>query len=138
MANTRKALFEGSDIVIALLIIGVIVFLVGIGTGMLKEAGPKMTDMQARVSDSQYSEFDNRGNIGGTQAINAIRQYASNNFTVTIKTNANSAGKSYNSPGAYIVTDISDPNYIEPTASFRGQLLKSSNKTVNGIILIQE
>lgn len=136
MGEGKKALWMFAGIIICIALIGLGVWLFGLGSEGVKSAGPKMTDLQTRISDSQFSEFDNR-TVAGTTAINAIRMYASSSFSVTIKTKANTSGQTYQSSGGYIITDISNANYIEPTANFKSELNKSANGTVNGITLTQ-
>lgn len=87
-----------------------------------------------RISSSKYGEFDGTI-VSGADAISAIRLYADENFTVTVKTHRNT--NSYKK-AQYSISDISDTNYIEPTGKFSAELEINDNGSVNGITLTQK
>lgn len=100
-----------------------------------KAADSGLSDIQNNVSASKYSAYNNGNIVTGSQAIDAIRNYASSSFTVVVKTR--SASAPYNSSNAYAITNIGDPNYIDPAGQFSSEIKYNTNGTINGITLTQ-
>lgn len=135
MDNIKKGIMFGVGILITVGIIAMGLSFYGKAQNMTKTADSSLNDMTQTISNSKFTEYDGT-TVSGTQAINAIRMYAADTFTVEINTIKGS--KSYNVGTAYNITDISDSNYIEPTAKFKSTLGKTDNNTVNKITLTQE
>ncbi|MBD8045846.1 hypothetical protein [Clostridium faecium] len=100
---------------------------------MSKSTKTGFDSLSQKLTSASYSDYDNTV-VKGSEAINAIRLYAADNFTVTVKTKRSS--KSYND-SIYNVSNISDTNYIEPTGKFESKLGVNENGTVNSITLTQ-
>lgn len=102
---------------------------------MSKTTETSFDSLNEKIVNNNYTEYDNNDNLRGSDAINAIRLYAAENFTVSVTTNR--GNKSYNK-NEYNVTDLSNQYYIEPTAKFSAKLEKNDNGSVNGITLTQK
>lgn len=135
MDNIKKAIMFAVGILITVGIIAMGLSFYGKANNMTKSADTSLNDVTQTISNSKYTEYDGT-TVSGTQAINAIRLYAANNFTVTVSTKKTTT--SYNSATSYNVTDISKSDYIEPTAKFKSELDKTDNDTVNKIKLTQQ
>jgi hypothetical protein len=135
--NIPEFIKGAAYVLIAILIIGVALAFFTKGKNIIGIADQGLTDTTAKLSQSQYVEYDTGKVVTGNQVINAIRTFSSSTFTVTVVTKAGSS-ISYTSPTAYTVIDISNTAYIEPTALFVSTISKTSNATVNHITLIQQ
>ncbi|MBY6773691.1 hypothetical protein FDC64_11420 [Clostridium botulinum] len=133
MDNIKKAIIFAVGILFTVGIIWWGTSFFGKAGNMVKTGDSSLNEVSSTISTSKFSEYDGT-TVSGTQAINAIRMFATKNFTVTVNTNKGS--KAYNA-NSYSITDISDTNYIEPTAQFKCQLGKSGNDTVNSVTLTQ-
>lgn len=102
---------------------------------MQKSVDGSLQDITGKISNNKYSSYDG-SSVSGTEAINAIRMNASSTFTVTVKTTRNTTGKVYTTP-IYNISDISDTDYIEPTARFTSTVGRTGNGTINAITLTQ-
>lgn len=135
MSNIQKAIMFAVGILITVGVITMGISFYGKANNMTKSADSSLNDITQTISNSKFTEYDGT-TVSGTQAINAIRMYASTTFTVEVETIKGSA--SYNVSTGYNITDISNSNYIEPTAKFKSKLGKTDNNTINRITLIQE
>jgi len=135
MSNIQKAIMFAVGILITVGVITMGISFYGKANNMTKSADSSLNDITQTISNSKFTEYDGT-TVSGTQAINAIRMYASTTFTVEVETIKGSA--SYNVSTGYNITDISNSNYIEPTAKFKSKLDKTDNNTINRITLIQE
>lgn len=136
MDNVKKGIMFAVGLLLTIGVIGWGLGFYGKATNMTKVADSSLNDMTSTISQSKYTEYDNT-TVSGTQAINAIRLYASATLSINVVTRA--AGASiYTSPTSYTVVDITNVNYIEPTGSFRSTVSKTANGTVNLISLIQQ
>jgi nitrate/TMAO reductase-like tetraheme cytochrome c subunit len=135
MDNIKKAIMFAVGILITVGIIAMGLSFYGKANNMTKSADTSLNDITQTISNSKYTEYDGT-TVSGTQAINAIRLYADNNFTVSVSTKKTTT--SYNSATSYNITDISKSDYIEPTGKFKSKLEKTDNDTVNKIKLTQE
>lgn len=137
MDNIKKAVLWAVGILFTVGIITWGVSFFGKAGNMTKTADTSLNEVTNNISSSKFTEYDNT-TVSGTQTINAIRMYASPTFTVTVRTKKDTSGKSYNTATGYSITDISDSDYIEPTAKFQSILGKTDNGTVNSITLVQQ
>ncbi|ARC84438.1 hypothetical protein U732_1004 [Clostridium argentinense CDC 2741] len=135
MDNIKKAIMFAVGILITVGIIAMGLSFYGKANNMTKSADTSLNDITQTISNSKYTEYDGT-TVSGTQAINAIRLYAANNFTVSVSTKKTTT--SYNSATSYNITDISKSDYIEPTGKFKSELEKTDNDTVNKIKLTQQ
>jgi hypothetical protein len=135
--NTNDGVKIGTNVLICLAIIGIVITFYVIGQVMSTGATKNVDSMQATVQNSTYSDYDNT-TVSGSQAESAITDYASSQFIITVKTISNTTGVQYITKNGYTITDITDPNYIEPSATFGSKLVKSNNGSVTGIILTQQ
>ncbi|WP_291568940.1 hypothetical protein [Clostridium sp. UBA2485] len=135
MDNIKKAIMFAVGILITVGIIAMGLSFYGKANNMTKSADTSLNDITQTISNSKYTEYDGT-TVSGTQAINAIRLYAANNFTVSVSTKKTTT--SYNSATSYNITDISNSDYIEPTGKFKSELEKTANDTVNKIKLTQQ
>lgn len=136
MDNIKKGIMFAVGLLLTIGVIGWGLGFYGKATNMTKVADSSLNDMTSTISQSKYTEYDNTV-VSGTQTINAIRLYASSSLSITVSTKAGGSSV-YTTPTAYTVVDISNVNYIEPTATFKSQVSKTANGTVNMISLIQQ
>lgn len=123
---------------------GIIVYQLGIfgkGQDIAKASDNKLGTIQARLSQTEFSPYDNTL-VAGNDVIAAIRTYSSTNFSVIVKPLTNTSGKTYgtaSNPTSYDSTlTLSDANYIEPTGSFKATVQKNSNTTPISITFVQQ
>ena len=102
-----------------------------------KAADSGLSDIQNNVSASKYSAYNNGNIVTGSQAIDAIRNYASSSFTVVVITKSKES-VSYTSSNGYATTDINSSKYIDPAGNFKCTLGHTDNGTINKIELLQQ
>ena len=137
---------DGAFIIIAVLVIaGVTWGIVSMVLGMMSK-GSEMIAAQAGVLDNyQYQAYDNKYVSGDTvvAAIKLIQTPAPNKLKILVKTMGDMAGASYGFDNAsanykpYLVTDPSSVDFINPTATFQGTLVKT-NGVINEIDFTQQ
>lgn len=124
---------------------GIIVYQLGIfgkGQDIAKASDNKLATIQARLSQSEFTPYDNTL-LTGNDVISAIRTYSNANFAVTVKPLSNvGTGKTYGTgtnSTSYDSTILpTDSNYIEPTGNFKATIQKNSNNTPVSLTFIQQ
>lgn len=129
--NARKALYMAVGVFFALIIITMGITYYNKTRPVMDNSSNKLDTMATQLDAIDYKSFDGT-TVSGSEVVSCINTKASDNITVNVKTSSNSSGKSYNS-GSYNIKDISDNNFVEPTASFASELKKTDNGTVTGI-----
>lgn len=135
--NANEGLKGGTNTTLTVVLIIVVIALFTVGIGLYKMATKKADVQQTAVQTYQYSDYDN-ATVAGQSVIAAIKTYANSSFTVKVITSADSTGKSYTAANGYNISDITDPDYIEPSAQFTSVLVNNSNKTPVGITFTQK
>lgn len=130
-----KALFLGVAIVLT---IGVITW--GIATHnkthpLQKTADSSISTINNNVSNNQYDSLTTKSN-SGSDVSSLISTSAAPELNITVKTKADTTGKTYTA-ASYNLTNVNDPDYIEPTATFTAATSKSTNGTINAITFTQ-
>ncbi len=137
----------------------VVAFFVVIGITTATE-GQKIANSgtaQAKNVSNEYSEidrtvYDNTDVLGSTlrELINKVVE-EEEELSIIVKTNANTTGVEYNydmnntkpyqitklTSSPLIPTKITDTNYINPDAQFRGKVYKNSNNNIIAIEFVQ-
>jgi hypothetical protein len=103
---------------------------------MSKSADSGLSSVQQSVEAARFSNFEN-STCSGSDVISAIRTYATDTFTITVRTAEASTPVNYNASNSYTITNSTNANYIEPTAQFTSTLVRNNNNTVTGISFIQ-
>lgn len=134
MGTVKKVIYFIVGLIITMAFIGEATGYFNKSMAMSKTTKTSYDSTLERISNSTYSEFENT-TVSGADAISAIRLYADDTFTVTVKTKRSS--QSYNKSSGYNATSINDTNYIEPTAKFKSVLGTNELGTVNSITLTQ-
>ncbi|WP_315069304.1 hypothetical protein [uncultured Clostridium sp.] len=134
--NARKAIFMAVSVFLCLLLIGVGITYYTKAQPLMDNSSNKMDTVSTQLTNAEFKHYDGK-ELPGSDVISTINTKASSNLTVKVKTNSNPSGKSYNT-GNYNISDISDDNYIEETAMFDSDIVKTDNGTVTGITFTQE
>ncbi|OPJ59769.1 hypothetical protein [Clostridium oryzae] len=134
--TSNKGMYIAFGTILALVVITFAITIFNKNKPLQKTALSTQDTMIQSINSSSFSSYDNQI-VTGDLVITAINTKASDDLKVLVKTNSNPAGKVYTS-SAYNISDISDSNYIEPTASFKATLGKTSNGTVNLITFVQQ
>ncbi len=100
------------------------------------KASGQLDTITKQMETLEFQAYDGT-TVSGSEVISSINTKASNNITITVKTNNNSAGKSYTS-ASYNITNVSDSNYIEPTGKFSATIDKTANETITGVTFVQQ
>lgn len=103
---------------------------------MSKSADSGLSSVQQSVETARFTNFENT-TCSGSDVISAIRTYATDSFTINVRTAEAAAATAYNAPNAYTITNSTDANYIEPTAKFSSTLERNNNNTIIGITFVQ-
>jgi hypothetical protein len=149
--NGVKALMIAAAVLITIAIItlGVVVFQSGQEAASSAQRG--FSDLQQEMSAVQFAAYDQK-TVSGSQVVNALRKYSANpQFGVQVKTGKNTAGTWYGkvvsatgtlSAGGTIdlsaVYDDAHNDYVNPTGTFKSQLVYDSNRVVRGLLFAQK
>lgn len=133
--TSNKGMYIAFGTILALVVITFAITIFNKTKPLQKTALSTQDTMIESINSSSFSSYDNQV-VTGDLVITAINTKAADDLRVIVKTNSNPSGKIYTS-SAYNISDISDPDYIEPTASFSAALGKTSNGTVSSITFVQ-
>lgn len=112
------------------------VFLFNKSKPSIDKAGNQLDNITVQIDSSQYVGYHGK-EVSGSEVASVINTKATKDLYITVKTNSNTSGLDYNS-SSYSLTNVSDVNFIEPTARFTGEVIKTTNGTVEGIIFDQQ
>lgn len=156
MAMGDDAPSQGISFTIGLIVMLVLVSL-GLGVFvtsrvMLSKGEKKLDNMNASLSESDYTEYENQ-TVKGSKVQTIVKQYATYDVSIKVVTGAVSSGTVYNYKlgsnnqlGSAVsdnttlisgVTDVSATNYINPNANFKCTLVRDSNDAVTQMVFTQ-
>ena len=151
MNNALKGLILAAGVIITCLVIG-------LGFYISREANAAATNGIGQISrmNKEFSEQDkvmyDGLEVTGSEVINAINKYKNENIAIKVITKKNTDGVYYNN---YLTNNdkeiggtsnesvieaqkISNPNYINQKAQFRGSIIRDKNDTIIGIEFTQQ
>jgi hypothetical protein len=139
------------NIFLTIALISICVLLFAIGVAAVKIAQDKMTGVTENLQNTEYTTYDN-GKQSGSQVLNAIRQYMSqDSFGVQVVTGKGGNtvyGNTFNATTGEIsgtkntnlapAQDQANANYINPSGKFSSRVIYDPNGVVRGIVFTQE
>lgn len=128
---------DATSLLIVLAIIAITIAIFNLSKGMSSNAKGSASTLEQNVVTGQFAEYDG-AIVSGADVINAIRLKASKDCTITVITKMNDKGQPYNDGTEYKNFDVTDKDYIEPTAQFEGQVNTSDNKAIKGVTFTQQ
>lgn len=148
MENSLKGLMLAAGTIVTCLIIS-------LGFFIAKEAKDSATSGANQISklNNEFIENDkiiyDATEVSGSEVINVIRKFRNETLGVSVTTKKGTTAYNYvvdeekgNLSKASVTeykpgTDITDANYINPTARFMGNVIRDKNGTIIGIKFMQ-
>lgn len=132
--SSEKSILSLGDVLGALLVLAVIVVIIWKAITPLQQTGNKIDNYTVQFENAEYNAYDN-AEVSGSEVISAVNTKASNNITVKVITK--SGTHDYNGE-VYNIKQVTNADYIEPTARFDAQVDRTANKTIVGITFTQK
>lgn len=129
-------------VVIACILSAISLYMVNRGKSSINSGNNQYSAMMSDFTELNKTMYDGL-EVSGDEVVNVIESLKKDTaVTVTVKTllnqEAGSAGGTDYKNGTAPVTDKSDSNYINPSASFKGSVEKNNNGIVTRIIFVQQ
>ena len=147
-----KGISFGTGLIVTLLLISIMLAVFGVARLMVSKGEKKMDNMNASLSEADYTEYENQ-TVRGSKVQTIVKQYATYDVSIKVVTGAVSAGTVYNYKlgsnnqlGSAVsdnstlisgVSDVSASNYINPNANFKCTLVRDSNDAVTQMVFTQ-
>ena len=147
-----KGLSLAVGVAVTLLLIAAGLAIFGVSRLMLSKSEKKMDNMNASLSEADYTEYENQ-TVKGSKVQTIVKQYATYDISIKVVTGAVKAGTVYNYKlgsnnqlGSEVsdnstlisgVSDVSASNYINPNANFKCTLVRDSNDAVTQMVFTQ-
>ena len=147
-----KGISFGTGLIVTLLLISIMLAVFGVARLMVSKGEKKMDNMNASLSEADYTEYENQ-TVRGSKVQTIVKQYATYDVSIKVVTGAVSAGTVYNyklgsnnqlgsavSDNSTLISGVSDVsalNYINPNANFKCTLVRDSNDAVTQMVFTQ-
>ena len=128
--NVQKSLVMGASIMVTIGIISIGLMIFSQGSSLVKESSKNIVSLTQELSAKRYIAYDNAV-VSGSEVINAINTYATEQMRIDVKTHASEEEKSYNTK--YSNYDTNDENYINSNGMFESMLLTNDNGVIEAI-----
>lgn len=128
--NVQKSLVMGASIMVTIGIISIGLMIFSQGSSLVKESSKNIVSLTQELSAKRYIAYDNAV-VSGSEVINAINTYATEQMRIDVKTHASKEEKSYNTK--YSNYDTNDENYINSNGMFESMLLTNDNGVIEAI-----
>lgn len=153
MENATKAIIIAAAVVVTLALVTVGFLVLRSGQDTAKTSIQKLNKINSEVNDSDYTIYDGI-NVSGNEVVNAITKFQKDYtgievitgkvpagiwyiHNVTISSNVGTVGGAAAGTIA-LATDTTSSNYINPTGSFKGSVVRDANGAVSALIFIQQ
>jgi maltose-binding protein MalE len=153
MENSLKAILIGAGVVITLIVVSIGFLLMRSGQSTAQNAIGKLDQINAEMSESQYTMYDGIENRG-SEVVNVLNKFKDEYIGIQVKTKKIPSGTWYirevtissnvGTIGAVSTNTISDtmneahPQYVNPNGKFLGSLVRDQNGTVVALIFTQQ
>lgn len=155
MENATKAIIIGASIVITLAIVTIGFTIYGIGRDASDKATEKIGGMANSIMDEEYEKYHNT-TIRGSEVVRAIKKIQDSGDYIGVQVtthkassiwyvydasdidNLSVAGGGWGSDPLDDAQDVTNTNYINPSAKFNGTVLRDSNDRIAAISFDQE
>lgn len=135
MDNSLKGLILAAGVIITCIVVGLGFFISREAKNASDTGTNQLSAMSSQFNNVEYTMY-NGLKVTGSEVVNVIKSHAGK-IQVSVITKANTAGKTYISKDINPY-NISDENYINPSALFLGQLIRNSNEEVTEIVFTQQ
>jgi|GEM_PF-1697253 len=138
MDNIKKYIMWAVGVIVTVIIIVICLNFFYKSKSINKAADKKYSSLSQNLSASDLSDYDGT-TVDGSDAVSAIKTYASSNLVIKVSTGTGAGTKTVTSytSASYNVTDNTAADYIEPTAKFSADIVKASNGNVKEIDFVQ-
>lgn len=153
MENSLKAILIGAGVVITLIVVSIGFLLMRSGQSTAQNAISKLDQMNAEMSESQYTMYEGVENRG-SEVVNVLNKFKDEYIGIQVKTKKLPSGTWYihtvtvtsnvGSVGAKSTNQISNTmdeastEYINPNGKFLGELVRDENGTVVAMVFTQK
>lgn len=150
MENATKAIIIGASIVITLAIVTIGFTIYGIGRDASDKATEKIGGMANSIMDGEYEKYHNT-TIRGSEVVRVIKKIQNSGDYIGVQVTTHKAGSIWYVYDASNLDDLSaveggwgsaqdvrNKNYINPSAIFKGTVLRDSNDRIAAISFEQE
>lgn len=153
MENSLKAILIGAGVVITLIVVSIGFLLMRSGQSTAQNAISKLNQMNAEMSESQYTMYEGVENRG-SEVVNVLKKFKDEYIGIQVKTNKIPSGTWYihtvtisNNVGSIgtkstnLISNTMDETkteYINPNGKFLGELVRDENGTVVAMIFTQK
>ncbi|MBP7176900.1 MAG: hypothetical protein KBA53_11900 [Thermoclostridium sp.] len=153
MENSLKAILIGAGVVITLIVVSIGFVLMRSGQSTAQSAIGKLDQINAEMSESQYTMYDGIEN-SGSEVVNVMNKFKDEYIGVQVKTKKVATGTWYihnvsiasnvGTVGAKSTNTVSNTmdeshlEYINPNGKFLGSLVRDENGTVVALVFTQK
>lgn len=153
MENSLKAILIGAGVVITLIVVSIGFLLMRSGQSTAQNAIGKLDQINAEMSESQYTMYDGIENRG-SEVVNVLNKFKDEYIGIQVKTKKVPSGTWYihtvtvtNNTGAigaastYLISNTMDEThseYVNPNGKFLGELVRDQNGTVVALVFTQK
>lgn len=156
--NIGRALWIGIGVLFFIAVVSLGLSLLDQGRNIAQEQSEQLTDFQQRLSESEYSAFDNQ-EVVGTQVMSALRGFKQDADVLAISVTTKKSQTTYLNSATFAADavslgtaqskatidlhiknarDSSHATYINPLAKFEARVLADQNGVIAGITFVQK
>lgn len=139
----NKKIITIAEIVFALIFVVLLAVFMATINSKGNSANNQLVDVLESTDSSNIKSYPNGGTVKGSTVEMALDQINSlagdiNTFKITVKTDMNTAGKSYSKGDSYNISNSKDENYINAKADFLCEHVTNANGIVVELIFTQQ
>lgn len=133
-----QALLIAGCILVAVILVVLILYIVKTSKGTINSGVEQYENAVSQYSEIEKTQYDGL-DVPGSEVVTIIKKMCEEgNVSVTVKTLANTSGKTYSGTTVYSLQDSPTNNdYIKETGVFRGEVVTNANGVVTQIIFTQ-
>lgn len=153
MENSLKAILIGAGVVITLIVVSIGFLLMRSGQSTAQNAISKLDQINAEMSESQYTMYDGIENRG-SEVVNVLNKFKDEYIGIQVKTHKVPSGTWYirdvtitsnvgeiGAASTSVISNTMDEahtQYINPNGKFLGKLVRDANGTVVALVFTQQ
>jgi len=132
--SSEKGIFTMGTVLTELGLLAIFIVIIWKVVIPLQKSTAKLDNMAIQFENIEYSAYDN-AEVAGSEVMSAVNTKANSNVTVKVITK--SSTHDYNGE-IYNIKQVTNADYIEPTAKFDAQIDRTANNTITGITFTQK
>lgn len=137
MENSLKGLILAAGVIITCIVVGLGFFISREAKNVSDKGTNQLLTMNSQYDNVEFMMYDGL-RVTGSEVVNVIKNHASNEINVTVKTSKNnSTGIAYQGTEA-IPTNKAASDYINQSAPFLGEVTKNGNGEIEKITFTQQ